>query len=440
MPNIDSITSLFRARFENEPTVVARAPGRVNLIGEHTDYNDGFVLPLAIEQATFAACRARSDGVARVYSANEDDTQTWSIAASTEAASSSTLAAGSVARGNALSGAAPIPLADEVESPTQLGRASVADVPNACAGLRPWARYVYGVAAMLRRRGAWLSGFDLAIDSDVPLGGGLSSSASLEAACALALANLAGEPIVAIELADLCRAAEHEYAGVPCGIMDQFASVFGRAGSALLIDCRLRTVEPVPLPDGAFELVVVDSGVRHALADGEYAKRQADCRAAVEYFRRLSPGVRALRDVTAEQVRAHAMQLEPVAAARALHVTSENARVLAAAAALKRGDLETLGRLMSESHRSLRDDYEVSCAELDRLVDVVGGVAGVLGARMTGGGFGGCIVALARASALPAIVQAVRERYDPTVSKPARVQVVRAGEGAKVLRSGTSGR
>jgi len=374
----------FARRFGRPATAVTRAPGRVNLIGEHTDYNDGFVLPMALEQSTWVAAALRDDQQAHLVSLDLDSEQSW-----------------------------------------PLDGWSRETCPH-------WTSYVAGVATLLRRRGARLAGFDLMLRSDVPVGSGLSSSAALEVATALALAQLAGEPLESRELADLCRSAEHEFAGVPCGIMDQYISVLGKGDAALLLDCRSREYEHIPLRLGAHVVLVVNSGVKHELAGGEYAKRQQQCQAAVRYFQQLNPQVRSLRDVTVETVRAHASQMEPLAAARALHVTSENQRTLDAAEALRQGRLAELGPLLAGSHRSLRDDYEVSCRELDRLVEIVSAVPGVIGARMTGGGFGGCIVALARQDCVPDVAAALAAQYDAVEPVQSRLIESRPGPGASI--------
>jgi galactokinase len=377
-----TISEAFSAHFGHTCEAVARAPGRVNLIGEHTDYNDGYVLPIALEFCTWAGCARRQDGLAHVVSLDLSDEQAW-------------------------------PLDDW----------NAEDRPH-------WTSYIAGVADLLRRRGASLAGFDLLIRSQVPVGGGLSSSAALEIATALALASISGVSLAPTELADLCRAAEHAFAGVPCGIMDQYVSALGRADTAFLLDCRSRTHEHIPFRLNGHVVMIVDSGVRHELAAGEYTQRQTECRQAVEYFRSHRPQVRALRDVSVETVREHAARMEPRAAARSRHVTSEIQRTLAAAQALRDGNLPELGRLMSASHRSLRDDYEVSCHELDRLVEILGGVDGVLGARLTGGGFGGCVVTIARQESVAPIEDALRACYDPTVETPARWMLTRPGPGA----------
>ncbi len=378
------IRDRFSARFGQPGLVVARAPGRVNLIGEHTDYNDGFVLPIATEQETWVAAAPRQDQTARAYSTELDDQQSW-------------------------------PIED-----WQAER-----IPH-------WTAYVAGVAALLRQRGTRLDGFDLLIESDVPPGGGLSSSAALETAAALALSHLARISLPANELIDLCRRAEHDFAGVPCGLMDQSVSLLAKPGCAFLLDCRTREFQHIPCELREHVFVVIDSGVRHELASGEYARRQQECRRAVEYFRRRDQRVRALRDVSLDAVCAHFEQMDRLPAARARHVASENERTLAAAAALRAGDLIGFGRLMTESHHSLRDDYQVSCRELDQLVRIVTAVDGVLGARMTGGGFGGCVVALTNEASVPQIEQAIVNDYQPSRSRPARLLRTHPSGGASI--------
>ncbi|RMF72876.1 MAG: galactokinase [Planctomycetota bacterium] len=383
MIDANSLREHFERRFGRAPAAMARAPGRVNLIGEHTDYNQGFVLPLACEQAVYAACALRDDDELRAYSATLDESHVRPAARREDGAGSH------------------------------------------------WSDYVLGVLLLLRERGAHLRGADVLIESDLPAGAGLASSAALEVACALALAHACGEPIDARELIDLCRRAEREFAGVPCGMMDQTASLRGRAGHALLLDCRSREIEYVPFNAGAADLVVIDSGVRHALAEGQYALRADECRAAAEYFAGL-PGASAqtLRDVSSATVRAHAQQLDPLLTARALHVTGEIERTVAAADALRAGDFAALGRLMNESHRSLRDNFEVSCPEIERIVRPLHASTRVYGARMMGAGFGGAVLALVHAGAR-AEVEAECGAADARTAP--RCFPVAAGDGASLL-------
>jgi galactokinase len=322
-----------------------RAPGRVNLIGDHTDYNDGFVLPLAIDFECRVEAEPRTDGVVRLTSAA---------------------------------------FAEPVELP--------AAGPPAPAEVEPrWGRLPAGVVAALARRGRPPIGMEAKVTSTVPVGGGLSSSAAFSVAVALALCDIGGLELEPVEVARACQEAELLATGVPCGIMDQLSSLCGRRDSALLIDCRSLAVEPVPLPPG-LAVVVADSGVPRALAETGYAERRAACEAAAA---RLS--LHALRDATPEQVAD-----DP----RARHVVAENARVLAFADALRRGDEEALGPLLLASHASLRDDFEVSTPELDALVEAFV-AAGAVGARLTGAGFGGSVIALVPAARLDAVLASV---------------------------------
>jgi galactokinase len=388
----DELRAAFAARFGYPCRVVARAPGRVNLIGEHTDYNEGFVLPIATPRATWvavaapAADSARSrepKAMVRACSATLDDLQVW-----------------------------------------QPGNWRQAGAPH-------WTSYIAGVAELLRGRGVPLNGFDLLVDSDLPIGAGLSSSAALSVATALALAALARTPLNRQDLAPLCRAAEHQFARVPCGVMDQYASLFCTEGHALLLDCRDLRFRQVPLSLTQHTFLVVNSGVKHELASSEYARRQEQCAAAVAHFRQIDPAVRALRDISEAQVAAEASRMPEVVAARARHVTSENRRTLAAAEALEKGDLVRFGRLMYESHLSLQLDYEVSCAELDSLVEILAGLPGVLGARMTGGGFGGSVVALVRTETIDRVKSELSQRYD-AAGRRAAVIVVHPSAGASL--------
>jgi galactokinase len=337
-----------------------RAPGRVNLIGEHTDYNDGFVLPMAIDLECRVRSRRRDDGAVRAVSANAE---------------------GQVEAGQ--------------EGPA-------------------WGRYVTAVASGLAERGRPAAGADLEIDSTVPVGAGLSSSAALEVAVALALCDVASFALSPLELARACQEAEQQASGVPCGIMDQLASISGRAGCAVLIDCRSLEVEPIPLPDDV-AVVVVHSGLPRVVAESAYAERRAECERVA-----ASLGLPALRDATLDQVAD-----EP----RARHVVAENERVLAAAEALRAGDVGALGPLLSASHASLRDDFEVSTPELDLLVSELE-QAGALGARLTGAGFGGCVVALAPAEDAGRIASEAARRYAAQTGLTPSVHLCRAADGA----------
>jgi galactokinase len=371
----------FGERFDRTPRLF-RAPGRVNLIGEHTDYNDGFVLPLAIEASTCVAAAPREDR--RIF----------------------------------------------VES-LDLGVRMELDLDGTRATLPGhWGAYVEGVARVLEARGVRLRGADLVIASDVPIGAGLSSSAALEISSGLALLSVSSRPIDRVQLALAGQQAEHDYVGTRCGIMDQLASVLAEEDHALLIDCRSVEARAVPLRLPAHGVVIFDTGVKHALASGEYNARRAECERGVALLREVLPEIRALRDVAEDDLERHGEKLPERVLRRCRHVVGENARTLAAVDALERGALDELGRLMAASHASLRDDYEVSCAELDALVDVASSLPGVTGARMTGGGFGGCTVNLVVREEMAEVTRRVVETYRQRFGREPRVFVTRAAAGA----------
>ena len=356
------------------------APGRVNLIGEHTDYNDGFVMPIAIDR--------------------------WTRVRATPAAGRRL-----TIRSEGFSDAAEIDL-------DSLGAGRTGS----------WIDYVTGVAAVLERSGWRLSGAELAVDSTVPIGAGLSSSAALETSVGYALLDLAGHPVDLTALAKACQLAEHEFAGTRCGLMDQFVACHGRRGHAMLLDTRSLTVEWLPLPDDV-RIVVCNSMITHALAANEYNSRRADCETGVRVLSGMFPSVRALRDVTLDQIETARSVLPDRVFRRCRHVVTENGRVQAAAAALRKNDLGTFGRQMAASHASLRDDYDVSTPELDLLVDIAGECQGVYGARLTGGGFGGCTVNLVRADAAAAFERQVKERYTAGTGRSPEIYMCRASDG-----------
>ena len=368
------VIDAFEARYHSTPDLV-RAPGRVNLIGEHTDYNLGFVLPIAVDLDCYVASAPNRRGTLAVYTANFDQSREWPI--------------------------------DRIPALGPVG---------------DWSDYVVGVARQLPLG----RGRDVLIRSEVPLGSGLSSSAALEVATALALgefhSSLGGLPD--IELVRLARRAENEFVGMPCGIMDQYASVFGQAGAALLIDCRSLESEPVKLPEGA-SIVAVNSMVKHELGQSAYAQRVAECAEAAAEM-----GTANLREATTEQLDSiH----DPIARRRARHVLSENQRVLDFVAASRSGDLDTMGRLLLESHRSLQHDYEVSCEEIDFLVDSALEIQGVLGARITGGGFGGCTVNLVDTRVLDRFEETLGRVYRERFGIAAVFHRVRPSDGAQRL-------
>lgn len=357
-----ALTASFESQFGNKASPVChRAPGRVNMMGEHTDYNQGLVCPMALEMACYAAVAPASHGNLRVYSANLGETREWPVAdlASTQ--------------------------------------------PH-----RDWGDYIGGVAVELNRAGFSVMACDLYLESDVPSGAGLSSSASVEVATAFAL--LASREMEKLEIAKLCQRAESRFVGMPCGIMDQYASVFGQRDSAIQIDCRTLESEPVHLPHN-LRVVVVNSMVKHELGTSAYRQRVAECQDAVTAIRRLNPAVQSLRDVTPEFLAEIQDSIPDVPFKRARHVATDNARVIEFAAAARKGDLDEMGRLFIASHRSAQYDYEISCEELDFLVNTAVKLDGVYGGRMTGGGFGGCTVNLLEPEAVANFRERMADAY-----------------------------
>jgi galactokinase len=347
----------FRRRFGAADDVrVFRAPGRVNLIGEHTDYNLGFVMPMALHLATCIAAAPSADGKVRIHSEQQNETREWSL-----------------------------------------------DEFLALTPAHHWTDYPAGVAHQLHRVGVAIQPLNLLIRSTVPEGSGLSSSAAIEVSSALAF--LVGRDLPPLDLARLCQRAEREFVGMPCGIMDQYVSVFGREHAAVEIDCRSLQHRYAQLPDGA-TFVAVNTMVKHALAGSAYRDRVKECAAAAEILQSAS-----LRDVTPAQLEQAAHLLPGIVLKRARHVVTEDARVNQFVEASTRGDLQSMGRLMVESHRSLQHDYEVSCDELDFLVDTALGLPGVFGSRMTGGGFGGCTVTLLSPDAVASFESAISAAY-----------------------------
>lgn len=372
------VRATFEERFGTTPAAIVRAPGRVNLIGEHTDYNDGFVLPMAIDRAIWIGLQLRDDPTVRVHSLDFDDSATLSL--------------------------------DALER-TNAG----------------WIEYVKGVAWALQEAGYTLRGWEGVLTGDVPRGAGLASSAALELATACAFAIVSNLPWDAVEMARLGQRAENLWVGVNCGIMDQLASAAGHADHALLIDCRSLATEAVPLPPET-AVVVLDTATRRGLVDSAYNERRAQCEQAAAFF-----GVPALRDVSVEQLSRRADELDALTRRRARHVVTENARTLAAADAMRRGDAAAFGRLMNESHVSLRDDFEVSSEALDTMVACAQQESACYGARMTGAGFGGCAVALVRADAAMGVARRVADCYEAATGIAPEVYVCRATDGAGVV-------
>lgn len=374
------VTQAFQQRYGDAPQVVVRAPGRVNLIGEHTDYNDGFVLPMAIDRAVWIALSPVAEAQVTLHSLDMDETLAF-----------------------------------------PLGQFENTD--------QGWAEYVKGVAWVLKAAGYTLSGWQGVIAGDVPIGAGLSSSAAIELATARAFASVSAIDWNAATMARLAQRAENEWVGVNCGIMDQMISAAGVEGTALLIDCRSLQTENVPLPPGTV-VVVMDTATRRGLVDSAYNERRQQCEAAARFF-----NVDALRDVSSEQFAAQGDGLDDVILRRARHVITENERTLAAAYAMQAGNAVTVGRLMNESHTSLRDDYEVSSSELDTMAAIAQGQESCYGARMTGAGFGGCAVALVQSDAAQDFADVVAQVYQDSTGITPNLYICQPSNGAEVVDS-----
>ncbi len=378
---------IFEEKFGRSPAVIGRAPGRVDLMGGHTDYNDGYVFPIALAQHVALAAAPRDDRTLRLYAVNFD----------------------------------------------QWAEASLDDLARRDDPL--WVNYPMGVAHFLQEdEGVRLQGLDGVLWGDVPIGSGLSSSAATEVAAAVTFQALNGFEMDPVRLALLCQKAENEFVGMNCGIMDQFISMLGRTGHALLIDCRSLAHELVPIPSAGCKFLVCDTRVPRQLVDSEYNTRRAQCEEAVRLLAARVPGIRALRDVSRDVLEANREQLPEVVHRRARHVVSENARVLDCVAAMKRGEIAAVGRLMSESHRSLRDDYEVSIRALDLIGETAEDVDGALGARLAGAGFGGCGVCLCAEDAIDEYRRELICRYRAEIGHEPAVYVCQAEEGARLER------
>lgn len=381
--SVETISPYFVEYFGHKPTVVAASPGRVNLIGEHTDYNNGFVLPMALTNINVVAVAPSPTGKHR-WIGSLGDTMI------------------------------------EIDP-------ADADKP----GEPFWSNYVRGVICMLERRGIKVPPVDMLIDSNVPRGGGLSSSAAFEVATCTALAALCDADVSPTERALIGQATEHEFVNVPCGIMDQFISANGRKDHALMLDCKDLSYKLIPMTDPNVSVLVIDSAVKHSLTDGGYAARRKNCEDACAIL-----GVPSLREATLEMIEAKKAELGDLCYRRARHVIGENLRVAAFADAVEKGDWEAAGVAMRGSHASLKDDFEVSCAEVDKLVslaDTIPSAASVYGARMTGGGFGGCIVALVKSADVEQVAHEMLEAYRQELGIETTYLVTRPGEGARVL-------
>jgi galactokinase len=370
----------FEKLFDEHPRIF-RAPGRVNLIGEHTDYNHGFVMPAAVAFSTYVAIAPRADRKLVIHSEEFPGNFAFNLD----------------------------------------------NLPERRTG--SWSDYVLGVASVLQKHGRTFPGANLLVHGEVPIGAGLSSSAAVEVASALALMSTDAFQLPLPEMAKLCREAENAFVGARVGIMDQFVSCMGKAGHALLLDCRSLEFQYVPIPPG-ISLVVCNTMVKHDLATGAYNVRREQCEEAVRYFAKWDTAIRALRDVSVELLERHAHRLPPTIYKRSSHVIRENQRTVDAARALTEADLPQVGRLMRESHNSLRDLYEVSCRELDIMVEAAEGLPGFCGGRMTGGGFGGCTINLVQEENADDFSKQIAERYRLATGINPQVYFCRAEDGA----------
>ncbi len=379
------VAAEFQKHYGRPPRWIVAAPGRVNVIGEHTDYNDGFVLPMAIERyAIMAADSSSSSSSFSIFDTHFKESATIDISA-----------------------------------PVTKGQPK-------------WSNYIRGVLAGFQNRGQKIPALDVAFLSTVPLGGGLSSSAALEVCTATLIEAATGKTIDPIEKALLAQKAEHDFAGVPCGIMDQFISALGREGHLLLLDCRTRKTELIPMNDPSVALLVINTNVKHELSGGEYAERRAQCEEAAKNL-----GAKSLRDVTPDQLEKAKSKMSEVVYRRARHVIGEIERTVHAAEGIRASNWPGVGNLMYASHASLRDDYEVSCAELDAVVEIaedIGNKAGIYGCRMTGGGFGGCCVALVKADAVDAITKKIAADYKAKTGIEATIFSSRPASGATIIK------
>jgi len=372
----------FMERFHKEPMLV-RSPGRVNIIGEHTDYNDGFVLPAAIDKSIYVAVAKRDDATISLFS-------------------------------------------------KEFNEAFEINLNNLQRSEKQWANYILGVVAQLQKKNYSLSGFELMIDGDVPIGAGLSSSAAVECATAFALNELFQLKIDKLDMVKMAQKAEHEYAGVMCGIMDQFASMFGKADSVIQLDCRSLAYKYEPFKLEEIKIVLLNTNVKHSLASSAYNERRQQCDEGAALVRKKYPDIINLRDVSLAMLDEIVAPADPLIYKRCRYVVEENQRLLDACAALEKGDLATLGQKMYDSHKGLSVEYEVSCKELDFLVDQVRHNSNVIGARMMGGGFGGCTINLVKEEAVDSLVKELSVAYTDAMGKTLTAYIATISSGTSI--------
>lgn len=373
----------FTRNFNEEPTIV-RSPGRVNIIGEHTDYNNGFVLPAAIDKAIYVAVSPRNDETIKLYSGEFDESFETSL---------------------------------KTLKPTD----------------RVWPNYILGVADQLLKRGYSIKGFNLAIDGDVPIGSGLSSSAAVECATAFALNQIFALGIEKKDLAFIGQKAEHTFAGVMCGIMDQFASVFGKKDHVIKLDCQSLDYEYVPLELKGYKILLLNTNVKHSLGSSEYNTRRAQCEQGVAWVKEHHREVNSLRDVTMEMLHQYVESKDKLIYQRCKYVVEEKERLLTGCEDLKKGDLESLGKKMFQTHDGLSKEYEVSCKELDFLVDAVRNNPDVVGARMMGGGFGGCTINIVKEEAIDALIDRLEEDYEKNMGLKLTAYIAQVENGTSLI-------
>ena len=376
----------FKRRFKTDPGIMARAPGRVNLLGEHTDYNNGFVLPIAIDRSILILASPREDNLIYLFSYDFNEEASFDLR----------------------------------------------DIHY--DRVHRWSNYQRGVAKLLIEAGYTLRGANMLVAGDVPIGAGLSSSAAVEIATALAFKSLNNLTIPEVKLIKLCQRAENQFVGMKCGIMDQFVSLLAQRGKALFLDCHSLSYQLVPLDGEGLRVVIANTMVKRELVDSQYNQRRKECEEGVKILREFLPGIRSLRDVTVEDFVRYEDRLPTLIAKRVKHVVLENQRVLKGVQALKVGDFEQFGELMNQSHQSLRDLYEVSCPELDLMVEVARNTTGVWGSRLTGAGFGGCTVSLVEASAVQDLKKNIFKIYPKETGLTPEVYVTQPGEGGRVER------
>ena len=386
--NLKNIANIYRKLFgkESKKLLTVSAPGRINLIGEHTDYNGGFVLPIAIDRNIYMAGTKRNDRIIRIYSIDYDQNVQFDI--------------------------------DSIQFNKE----------------KMWVNYIAGVIKSLLKIRADINGADIVFGGDIPEGAGLSSSAALEVATVYFFNTLFDMHIPHIEMIKLCQRAENQFVGVNCGIMDQFVSMLGKKGHALFLDCRNLSYKNIPLKLEEFNVVVCNTNVKRELASSEYNKRRATCERAVSRLKRFLPQIETLRDVSVEEYEKYKGSLDEIAQKRCKHVLYENRRVLDAINALGKNDILEFGRLMNESHESLKKDYEVSCLELDTMVNIARSINGVIGARMTGGGFGGCTVNIVKKQSIDNFCSLINREYEKKTGIKPQIYICNPENGSRRLQ------